>query len=176
MCCLQDLRFFIIGRFTLLFKVDVKLKGYDRCLHVKCNMKPILPVNHGRSIHFSKNRLDYVGDQCNILDHLSNGSSIMCLQTGPLAAYYKLPLNRVLVVITFHVLLSPLFEISMECSSPSLITLLMQFHDDMGLPCGVLRLQPKGGHGSHNGYDCFWLCTEFLDQEKICVVRTSYRS
>ncbi|KAK4773556.1 hypothetical protein SAY87_028575 [Trapa incisa] len=44
------------------------------------------------------------------------------VSTGPLAAYYKLPLNRVLV-----------------------------FHDDMGLPCGVLRLQPKGGHGSHNG-------------------------
>ncbi|KAH9603999.1 hypothetical protein KSS87_023602 [Heliosperma pusillum] len=42
--------------------------------------------------------------------------------TGPLAAYYKLPLNRVLV-----------------------------FHDDMQLPCGVLRLQHKGGHGSHNG-------------------------
>lgn len=42
--------------------------------------------------------------------------------TGPLAAYYKLPLNRVLV-----------------------------FHDDMDLPCGVLRLQDKGGHGSHNG-------------------------
>ncbi|XP_030511307.1 peptidyl-tRNA hydrolase, mitochondrial isoform X2 [Rhodamnia argentea] len=41
---------------------------------------------------------------------------------GPLAAYYKLPLNRVLV-----------------------------FHDDMDLPCGVLRLKPKGGHGSHNG-------------------------
>ncbi|WCJ28877.1 Peptidyl-tRNA hydrolase family protein [Euphorbia peplus] len=42
--------------------------------------------------------------------------------TGPLAAYYKLPLNRVIVL-----------------------------HDDMDLPCGVLRLQPKGGHGSHNG-------------------------
>ncbi|KAK7838401.1 peptidyl-trna hydrolase [Quercus suber] len=42
--------------------------------------------------------------------------------TGPLAAYYKLPLNRVLVL-----------------------------HDDMGLPCGVLRLNDKGGHGSHNG-------------------------
>ncbi|KAL3745153.1 hypothetical protein ACJRO7_014289 [Eucalyptus globulus] len=41
---------------------------------------------------------------------------------GPLAAYYKLPLNRVLM-----------------------------FHDDMDLPCGVLRLQPKGGHGSQNG-------------------------
>ncbi|XP_008218870.1 PREDICTED: peptidyl-tRNA hydrolase, mitochondrial isoform X2 [Prunus mume] len=42
--------------------------------------------------------------------------------TGPLAAYYKLPLNRVLV-----------------------------FHDDMNLPCGVLRLHPNGGHGCHNG-------------------------
>ncbi|XP_045821131.1 peptidyl-tRNA hydrolase, mitochondrial [Trifolium pratense] len=41
---------------------------------------------------------------------------------GPLAAYYKLPLNQVLV-----------------------------FHDDMNLPCGVLRLQDKGGHGSHKG-------------------------
>ncbi|CAH9072175.1 unnamed protein product [Cuscuta europaea] len=42
--------------------------------------------------------------------------------SGPLAAYYKLPLNRVIV-----------------------------FHDDMNLPCGVLRLNPKGGHHSHNG-------------------------
>ncbi|KAG2551942.1 hypothetical protein PVAP13_9KG442500 [Panicum virgatum] len=41
---------------------------------------------------------------------------------GPLAAYYKLPLNRVLVAF-----------------------------DDMDLPCGVLRLQPKGGFGRHNG-------------------------
>lgn len=41
---------------------------------------------------------------------------------GPLAAYYKLPLNRVVV-----------------------------FHDDMSLPCGVLRLHHKGGHGNHNG-------------------------
>ncbi|KAF1866992.1 hypothetical protein Lal_00049419 [Lupinus albus] len=44
------------------------------------------------------------------------------LQTGPLAAYYKLPLNHVLV-----------------------------FHDDLNLPCGVLRLNDKGGHGSHKG-------------------------
>lgn len=42
--------------------------------------------------------------------------------SGPLGAYYKLPLNRVIV-----------------------------FHDDMNLPCGVLRLDPKGGHHSHNG-------------------------
>ncbi|KAM7523132.1 hypothetical protein LguiA_013034 [Lonicera macranthoides] len=42
--------------------------------------------------------------------------------SGPLAAYYKLPLNRVVV-----------------------------FYDDMDLPCGVLRLHHKGGHGSHNG-------------------------
>nr|XP_015878781.1 peptidyl-tRNA hydrolase, mitochondrial isoform X11 [Ziziphus jujuba var. spinosa] len=48
------------------------------------------------------------------------------LQTGPLGAYYKLPLNRVLVVAMFH--------------------------DDMNLPCRVLRLYDKGGHGSHNGH------------------------
>uniref|UniRef100_A0A1D1XE68 Peptidyl-tRNA hydrolase, mitochondrial n=1 Tax=Anthurium amnicola TaxID=1678845 RepID=A0A1D1XE68_9ARAE len=41
---------------------------------------------------------------------------------GPLAAYYKLPLNRVVLIF-----------------------------DDMGLPCGVLRLQQGGGHGGHNG-------------------------
>lgn len=41
---------------------------------------------------------------------------------GPLAAYYKLPLNRVLVAF-----------------------------DDTDLPCGILRLQPKGGYGRHNG-------------------------
>ncbi|PIA53955.1 hypothetical protein AQUCO_00900497v1 [Aquilegia coerulea] len=41
---------------------------------------------------------------------------------GPLAAYYKLPLNRVVV-----------------------------FFDDMDLPCGVLRLCDKGGHGGHKG-------------------------
>jgi len=47
---------------------------------------------------------------------------------GPLAAYYKLPLNRVLVA-----------------------------YDDTDLPCGVLRLQPKGGYGRHNGLENFIL-------------------
>ncbi|XP_068638267.1 peptidyl-tRNA hydrolase, mitochondrial [Aristolochia californica] len=41
---------------------------------------------------------------------------------GPLAAYYMLPLNRVVLIF-----------------------------DDLNLPCGVLRLHPGGGHGGHNG-------------------------
>ncbi|XP_051114472.1 chloroplastic group IIB intron splicing facilitator CRS2-B, chloroplastic-like [Andrographis paniculata] len=41
---------------------------------------------------------------------------------GPLAAYYRVPLRHILLV-----------------------------YDEMSLPNGVLRLQPKGGHGHHNG-------------------------
>ncbi|KAM7520258.1 hypothetical protein LguiB_019220 [Lonicera macranthoides] len=41
---------------------------------------------------------------------------------GPLAAYYQVPLRHILLV-----------------------------YDEMNLPNGVLKLQPKGGHGYHNG-------------------------
>ncbi|KAG9135644.1 hypothetical protein Leryth_002379 [Lithospermum erythrorhizon] len=41
---------------------------------------------------------------------------------GPLAAYYQVPLRHILLV-----------------------------YDEMSLPNGVLRIQPKGGHGHHNG-------------------------
>ncbi|KAM3252481.1 chloroplastic group IIB intron splicing facilitator CRS2-B, chloroplastic [Capsicum annuum] len=41
---------------------------------------------------------------------------------GPLAAYYQVPLRHILLV-----------------------------YDKMSLPNGILRLQPKGGHGHHNG-------------------------
>jgi len=41
---------------------------------------------------------------------------------GPLVAYYKIPLNQVLLIF-----------------------------DDMDLPFAKLRLLPKGGHGGHNG-------------------------
>ncbi|XP_042056715.1 chloroplastic group IIB intron splicing facilitator CRS2-B, chloroplastic-like [Salvia splendens] len=41
---------------------------------------------------------------------------------GSLAAYYQVPLRHILLV-----------------------------YDEMSLPNGVLRLQPKGGHGHHNG-------------------------
>ncbi|XP_022148094.1 chloroplastic group IIB intron splicing facilitator CRS2-B, chloroplastic-like [Momordica charantia] len=41
---------------------------------------------------------------------------------GPLAAHYQIPLRHILLV-----------------------------YDEMSLPNGVLRLQPKGGHGHHNG-------------------------
>ncbi|XP_072984235.1 chloroplastic group IIB intron splicing facilitator CRS2, chloroplastic isoform X1 [Typha latifolia] len=41
---------------------------------------------------------------------------------GPLAAYYQVPLRHILLI-----------------------------YDEMSLPNGVMRLQPKGGHGHHNG-------------------------
>ncbi|XVF31590.1 hypothetical protein REPUB_Repub17cG0004000 [Reevesia pubescens] len=41
---------------------------------------------------------------------------------GPLAAYYQVPLRHILLM-----------------------------YDEMSFPNGVLRLQPKGGHGHHNG-------------------------
>ncbi|KAF3431771.1 hypothetical protein FNV43_RR26507 [Rhamnella rubrinervis] len=41
---------------------------------------------------------------------------------GPLAAHYQVPLRHILLI-----------------------------YDEMSLPNGVLRLQPKGGHGHHNG-------------------------
>uniref|UniRef100_A0A1D1YM79 Chloroplastic group IIB intron splicing facilitator CRS2, chloroplastic n=1 Tax=Anthurium amnicola TaxID=1678845 RepID=A0A1D1YM79_9ARAE len=41
---------------------------------------------------------------------------------GPLAAYYQVPLRHILLI-----------------------------YDEMSLPNGILRLQPKGGHGHHNG-------------------------
>ncbi|PON64127.1 Peptidyl-tRNA hydrolase [Parasponia andersonii] len=64
----------------------------------------------------------FVGDTPVFLAKPQTYMNLSGESTGPLAAYYKLPLNRVLV-----------------------------FHDDMNLPCGVLRLHDRGGHGSHNG-------------------------
>ncbi|KAB2060981.1 hypothetical protein ES319_A10G056500v1 [Gossypium barbadense] len=64
----------------------------------------------------------FVGDAPLLLAKPQTYMNLSGESTGALAAYYKLPLNRVIV-----------------------------FHDDMDLPCGVLRLQDKGGHGSHNG-------------------------
>nr|XP_023894666.1 chloroplastic group IIB intron splicing facilitator CRS2-B, chloroplastic isoform X2 [Quercus suber] len=43
-------------------------------------------------------------------------------EVGPLAAHYQVPLRHILLV-----------------------------YDEMSLPNGVIRLQPKGGHGHHNG-------------------------
>ena len=33
----------------------------------------------------------------------------------------------------------------------SSVVYVFQAYDDTDLPCGVLRLQPKGGYGRHNG-------------------------
>ncbi|XP_073267052.1 peptidyl-tRNA hydrolase, mitochondrial isoform X3 [Populus alba] len=65
----------------------------------------------------------FVGDAPVLLAKPQTYMNLSGESAGPLAAYYKLPLNRVIV-----------------------------FHDDMELPCGVLRLQEKGGHGCHRGY------------------------
>ncbi|KAL5765283.1 hypothetical protein ACOSQ2_017877 [Xanthoceras sorbifolium] len=64
----------------------------------------------------------FVGDVPVLLAKPQTYMNLSGESAGPLAAYYKLPLNRVIV-----------------------------FHDDMGLPCGVLRLQQNIGHGGHNG-------------------------
>nr|TKR98170.1 peptidyl-tRNA hydrolase, mitochondrial isoform X1 [Populus alba] len=64
----------------------------------------------------------FVGDAPVLLAKPQTYMNLRGESAGPLAAYYKLPLNRVIV-----------------------------FHDDMELPCGVLRLQEKGGHGCHRG-------------------------
>lgn len=64
----------------------------------------------------------FVGDAPVLLAKPQTYMNLSGESAGPLAAYYKLPLNRVIV-----------------------------FHDDMELPCGVLRLQEKGGHGCHRG-------------------------
>ncbi|KAK1281695.1 hypothetical protein QJS10_CPB22g01250 [Acorus calamus] len=63
-----------------------------------------------------------VGDNLVLLAKPQTYMNLSGESTGPLAAYYKLPLNRVVVIF-----------------------------DDMNLPCGVLRLHNKGGHGCHNG-------------------------
>ncbi|KAJ6702686.1 PEPTIDYL-TRNA HYDROLASE [Salix koriyanagi] len=64
----------------------------------------------------------FVGDAPVLLAKPQTYMNLSGESAGPLAAYYKLPLNRVIV-----------------------------FHDDLELPCGVLRLQDKGGHGCHKG-------------------------
>ena len=53
----------------------------------------------------------------------------------------------------------------------------MQFHDDTSLPCGVLCLHHKGGHGSHNGYEkrCFaYLIIELLKRQYFIEFLFSY--
>ncbi|KAF5757956.1 putative aminoacyl-tRNA hydrolase [Helianthus annuus] len=53
---------------------------------------------------------------------LNYGNPTVLPVVGPFAAYYQVPLRHILLV-----------------------------YDKMSLPNGVLRLQPSGGHGYHNG-------------------------
>ncbi|XP_048230910.1 chloroplastic group IIB intron splicing facilitator CRS2-B, chloroplastic isoform X1 [Ricinus communis] len=61
---------------------------------------------------------------------------------GPLAAHYQVPLRHILLI-----------------------------YDEMSLPNGVMRLQPKGGHGHHNGVKSVMEhldgCREF---PRLCIV------
>nr|XP_018678611.1 PREDICTED: peptidyl-tRNA hydrolase, mitochondrial isoform X2 [Musa acuminata subsp. malaccensis] len=80
------------------------------------------------SIHF-KALFGMVGGTPVLLAKPQTYMNLSGESTGPLAAYYKLPLNRVIVCFC----------------------LIVQMFDDMDLPCGVLRVQPKGGHARHKG-------------------------
>ncbi|KAJ7009432.1 hypothetical protein D5086_000053 [Populus alba] len=78
--------------------------------------------NPGEKFKGTRHNAWFVGDAPVLLAKPQTYMNLRGESAGPLAAYYKLPLNRVIV-----------------------------FHDDMELPCGVLRLQEKGGHGCHRG-------------------------
>ncbi|KAH7533270.1 hypothetical protein FEM48_Zijuj04G0112800 [Ziziphus jujuba var. spinosa] len=60
---------------------------------------------------------------------------------GPLAAYYQVPLRHILLI-----------------------------YDEMSLPNGVLRLQPKGGHGHHNGISVKF----FRHLDEVTVLANTY--
>lgn len=90
---------------------------------------------------------------------------LIILKVGPLAAYYQVPLRHILLVcllIPSHRLTKLINGFRWQLIGiivdnicyPDLPT---KVYDEMSLPNGVLRLQPKGGHGHHNGYVCWIL-------------------
>eukprot|EP01018_Ginkgo_biloba_P036369 Gb_12986 [translate_table: standard] len=64
----------------------------------------------------------YIGDTPVLLAKPQTYMNLSGESVAPLAVYYQIPLHRVLLIF-----------------------------DEMELPCGVLRLQVKGGQGRHNG-------------------------
>ncbi|KAH9616681.1 hypothetical protein KSS87_018362 [Heliosperma pusillum] len=77
---------------------------------------------------------------------------------GPLAAYYKVPLRHILLVCT---LAAFLMLHKQDGTGPKATK---GVYDEMSLPNGVLRIQPKGGHGHHNGVKSV---TGHLDGQKV---------
>ncbi|KAG5535329.1 hypothetical protein RHGRI_023187 [Rhododendron griersonianum] len=88
--------------------------------------KPQAYMNFTGELVGSQLSLLVLVQQENVLRNQSTGCPfyfLLHLKVGLLAAYYQVPLRHILLV-----------------------------YDEMSLPNGILRLQPKGGHGYLNGY------------------------
>ena len=79
------------------------------------------------------------------------------LQVASLVAYFKVPLNQVIVVHNSHLSIT-IYICSFLFSFRFWLSFLYeQIYDDLDLPFASLKLLPKGGHGGHNGYLSFSL-------------------
>ncbi|KAL6575164.1 hypothetical protein OROMI_012449 [Orobanche minor] len=92
---------------------------------VKIEYTPWLIVglgNPGNKYHGTRHNVGSMGEVPVSLAKPQTYMNFSGKSVGPLAAYYQVPLRHILLV-----------------------------YDEMSLPNGILRLQPKGGHGHHNG-------------------------
>ncbi|KAK1279357.1 hypothetical protein QJS04_geneDACA003056 [Acorus gramineus] len=92
---------------------------------VKLEYTPWLIVglgNPGNKYHGTRHNVGSIGEVPVLLAKPQAYMNYSGESVGPLAAYYQVPLRHILVI-----------------------------YDEMSLPNGVMRLQPKGGHGHHNG-------------------------
>ncbi|RYR03616.1 hypothetical protein Ahy_B06g082687 [Arachis hypogaea] len=82
---------------------------------------PILLAKAQTYMNFSGESVSFISSH-KLLDFIRYTHVHLVKLAGPLATYYQVSLRHILLV-----------------------------YDEMSLPNGVLRLQPKGGHGYHNG-------------------------